>query len=196
MADDTEPIVVVATPTPSGSGAGHDPIAALAHHIPGMPEEDVSHRRVLSWIYGLVICAAVFAAASGFGRAWAVAVYVGASMVVYWAAESYAHVLATRTVTGEPMSWKQVWETLSEGWVLVSASLVPIVILLGSAYLLRIDVAIAIDLSLGACVVLLFGAGWTAAKRSGVRGTGHLVVASLVAAAFGLVMVSLKFAIH
>jgi hypothetical protein len=196
VADDTEPTVPEGVPARAEVGVTPDPIAALARHIPGMPEADVSHRRVLSWIYGLVICAAVLAAASGFGAAWAVAVYVGSSMIVYWAAESYANVLATRTVTAEPTTLKQVGEVLSEGWVLVTASFVPTVILLVAAYVLRIDVEIAIDLALGACVFLLFGAGWNAAKRSGVRGTGHLIVAASVAAAFGLVMAALKYAIH
>ena len=194
--DLTEPEVPPDAAAAVKASATHDSITALAGHIPGMPNEDATHRRVLSWIYGLVICAAVLAAASGLGSAWEVALYVGSSMIVYWSAESYASVLATRTVTKEPTSWKQIRDVLSEGWVLVTASFVPTAILLVSAYVLGMNVEIAIDLALGACVLLLFGAGWTAALRSGVRGTGHLIVASSVAAAFGLAMAALKYATH
>ncbi|HEY7856920.1 MAG TPA: hypothetical protein VIC82_00325 [Candidatus Nanopelagicales bacterium] len=153
-----------------------------------------AHRRVLSWIYGLIVTAAVLASANTKERGWVVAAYVFVTSLVYWAAESYSHLLATRTVRQRPVTAAEVRATLSEGWVLVTASYLPLLaVIVCTAF--GLEVSDTIVIALGVTVVLLFVAGWRASSASGVRGI-RLLLSSTVAGCFGIVMILLKFFIH
>jgi hypothetical protein len=152
------------------------------------------HRRVFSWIYGLVVTAAVLASSNALESGWTVAVYVFVTSLVYWAAESYAHLLATRTVLQRALTAHEVRSTLSGGWMLVTASYLPLVTLMACTAL-GLDLTAALVVSLSVTVVLLFVAGWRASAASGVRGT-KLVASSTVAGCFGLVMIGLKLFTH
>lgn len=171
-----------------GTTAGDPTDAGVAGRMAG------EHRRVLSWIYGLIVTAAVLASASSKERGWVVAAYVFATSLVYWAAESYAHLLATRTVTGSRVTMGEFRDTLRDGWVLVSASYLPLlVVIVGTAA--GVDVSETILVALMVTVVLLFVAGWRASRASGLRGP-RLVLSASIAGSFGIAMILFKFFIH
>ena len=83
---------------------------------------------------------------------------------------------------------------MAEGWHLVSASYLPLTVVVG-ATLVGAEVVTIVLLGLIASTVLLFLAGWNASYRSGLRGA-RLVLSSLVAGLFGLVMIALKLVLH
>ncbi len=171
-----------------------DQVGPQRDTAPGAPGHEVTHRRVLSWIYGLVVCSAVLAASTSLASGWQVATFVFVSLVVYWAAETYAHLLATRTVLARELHRGEIVDTMAEGWHLVSASYLPLTVVVG-ATLVGAEVVTIVLLGLIASTVLLFLAGWNASYRSGLRGA-RLVLSSLVAGLFGLVMIALKLVLH
>ena len=151
-------------------------------------------RSVASGIYGLVVCAATLAAASASGRIRFVAVSVLVTVFVYWAAESYAHLLARRLVKRAALSRHDFEEVFAQGWPLVTASYLPLAALvLISA--LGGSVAVSINTALAVATLLLVAAGWTVSRASGVRG-GRLWVSTAISAGFGLVMIALKNLLH
>ena len=151
-------------------------------------------RSVASGIYGLVVCAATLAAASASGRVSFVAVSVLVTVFVYWAAESYAHLLARRLVKRAALSRHDFEEVFAQGWPLVTASYLPLAALLLASALGR-SVAFSINTALAVATVLLVVAGWTVSRASGVRG-GRLWVSTAISAGFGLVMIALKNLLH
>jgi hypothetical protein len=156
------------------------------------PEPD--ERGVASAIYGLVICSATLASASVSGQLSFVAVSVLVTVVVYWMAESYAHVLARHAVRQKPLERGELRAILSQGWPMVSASFVPLatLLLMGA---LGVSVLAAINISLAVATVLLVGAGWTVSRASGMRGW-RLLTSATISAFFGLSMVALKNLLH
>jgi hypothetical protein len=160
----------------------------------GSAEAKLDERGVASAIYGLVICSATLAAAAVSGRLTVVAVSVLVTVVVYWAAESYAHVLARHAVRQRPLGWSEMRSILSQGWPMVSASFIPLgtLLVLGA---LGASVFVAVNVSLAVATVLLIGAGWTVSRSSGMRGW-RLLVSTAVSAFFGLAMVALKNLLH
>jgi hypothetical protein len=157
-------------------------------------EAKPDERGVASAIYGLVICSATLASAAVSGQLTIVAVSVLVTVVVYWAAESYSHVLARHAVTQTPLGWTGIRMILGQGWPMVSASFVPLgALLLAGA--LGGSVFVAVNVSLAVATVLLVGAGWTVSRASGMRGW-RLVVSTAVSAFFGLTMVALKNLLH
>jgi hypothetical protein len=75
-------------PEPS-DGPGLDPTARLHHRL----ERVALASRVAAAIYGLIVSGAVMAAAGEHGTVRDVAITVFITVLVYWAAESYADVL-------------------------------------------------------------------------------------------------------
>ncbi|HEY5249948.1 MAG TPA: hypothetical protein VIJ15_16025 [Dermatophilaceae bacterium] len=151
-------------------------------------------RGIASAIYGLVICSATLAAAASSGRLSFVSVSVLVTVVVYWLAESYAHVLARHAVWQTPLGWSDILAVLSQGWPMVSASLVPVATLLVTG-VLGMSVFAAVNISLAVATLLLVWAGWTASRASGLRGW-RLLISTAMSAAFGLSMVALKNLLH
>lgn len=151
-------------------------------------------RGVASAIYGLVVCSATLAAASVSGRLSFVAVNVLVTVVVYWAAESYAHVLARHAVKQVPLGWSDTRAILGQGWPMVSASFLPLgtLLLMGA---LGASVFVATNVALAVATALLMWAGWTASRASGMRGW-RLLTSATVSAVFGLTMVGLKNLLH
>lgn len=160
----------------------------------GGAEAEPDERGVASAIYGLVICSATLASAALSGRLSIVAVSVFITVVVYWAAESYAHVLARHAVKQVPVGWSEMRSILNQGWPMVSASFIPLatLVVVGA---LGASVFVAVNVALAVATVLLVGAGWTISRRSGMHGW-TLVVSTAVSAFFGLSMVALKNVLH
>jgi hypothetical protein len=157
-------------------------------------EAEPDERGVASAIYGLVICSATLASSAVSGRLSVVGISVLVTVVVYWMAESYAHVLARHAVTQTPLGWSGIRSILSQGWPMVSASFIPLATLL-LAGALGASVFVAVNTSLAVATVLLIGAGWTASRASGLRGW-RLLTSTAMSAVFGLAMVALKNVLH
>ena len=82
-------------------------------------------------IYGIIVSSAVMASAHG-QSVVALAVAVLVTLLIYWAAERFAHVMGERIVHTPELTASQLRRHLGTGWELVSASFLPLAVLLGS----------------------------------------------------------------
>lgn len=153
-----------------------------------------SEIRMASEIYGLIVASSVLAAGSHDDDVLHVALAVLITLVVYWLAETYAHVMAASHVRGRRLSWARGRYELRAGWPLVSASFTPLIVVVVTA-VLGADINTAQVAGLICATVLLFISGWIAGRRAGVTGSRRLL-AALVAASFGLILIALKAALH
>ncbi|AEV84897.1 hypothetical protein ACWT_3873 [Actinoplanes sp. SE50] len=144
-------------------------------------------------IYGIIVGAAVLVTAHGVA-AWREVLAVLATLTVYWVAERYARIVAERIHEGHRPTWHVVREHLTSGWELVTASLLPLLVLItiraSGAALLNAEI-----ISLSCSTLLLCLAGWSIG--SGGRLTYlERIVSTMVAGAFGVSMVVLKALLH
>src|SRR6059058_321963 len=94
-----------------------------------MPNVGRDEESTSAGIYGVIVSAAVMAASHA-ERVVAVAVAVLVTLVIYWSAERYARLVATRIHDGRRPTWRQMRRELTHGWQMVSASGIPLVVLL------------------------------------------------------------------
>jgi hypothetical protein len=152
------------------------------------------HRRRASHLYGLVISGSVLAAAPDeFGLVRLGIALVG-TLLVYWAAESYAHWIALRSLQGRALRGHERVEVLVDGLPLVAACLVPVVVLLVEA-LLGVETSWGVRIALGVNVALLVVVGWNMAGEGGIVGRRR-VLAAATTGLLGLAMVGLKLGLH
>jgi hypothetical protein len=113
---------------------------------------------------------------------------------VYWSAERYARLVAERIHARHRPGWAQVRHQLTTGWEMVTASALPLVVLLVVRALgAGLDAA---TLSALVCsTVLLCVAGWDMGRHGQLTGLER-VVSSAVAGLFGAVMILLKAVLH
>jgi hypothetical protein len=150
--------------------------------------------RISAAIYGLIVSGAVMAAAGEHGSVRDVAITVFITVLVYWAAESYADVLGEQVALGQRATWHRVQELLRQGWPLVEASFLPLIVLV-FAWAFGASTTGAINTGLVANTLLLVALGWIAAAQSGRSQLGRIVSAS-IAGAFGVVMIAMKTLLH
>jgi hypothetical protein len=153
-----------------------------------------SEIRTASEIYGLIVASSVLAAGTHDEDVLHLALAVLITLLVYWLAETYAHVMAASHVRGRGLSWARGRHELQAGWPLVSASFTPLIVVVVTA-VLGADINTAQIAGLICATILLFISGWIAGGRVGVTGFRRLV-AALVAASFGLILIGLKAALH
>jgi hypothetical protein len=120
-------------------------------------------------------------------------VSVNATLLVYWAAEGYAELLGEHAHAGRLPTWSHVRASLAVIWPMVSASYVPLLALL-VARVLGADTKTAATVALVAAVALLLVQGWVGGRASQLRGLPLLAV-TLIAGAFGVMMILLKLLI-
>jgi hypothetical protein len=174
---------------PELSDAGADE-AMLAHRL----ERVALASRVSAAIYGLIVSGAVMAAAGEHGSARDVAITVFITVLVYWAAESYADVLGEQIAEERRASWARARELLRQGWPLVEASYVPLIVLV-IAWLLGAGTTLAINAGLVANALLLVALGWIAAAQAD-RSLPRRIAAAATAGAFGMIMIAIKTLLH
>jgi hypothetical protein len=168
--------------------------AASADHSPESGDKDhAAEQRLASEIYGLIIASSVLAAGTDDHNILHVALSVFVTLVVYWLAETYAHVIAAHHVRGQKIWWHTRRE-LRAGWPLVSASFIPLVTVIVAA-LFGATVDTAQTVGMVATTALLFAAGWIAARRNDLAGFRPVLAAAL-AAGLGVVLIGLKTALH
>ena len=152
------------------------------------------HRRRASHLYGLIVSGSVLAAApEGFGLA-RIAVAVVLTLGVYWAAESYAHWIAARTIHGRDLTRAERRMVLSDGLPLIAASLAPVVVLLAEE-VLGVETETGVEIALAVNVALLVIVGWRMARAGGLTG-GRQALAAVSTGLLGLVMIALKHGLH
>jgi hypothetical protein len=149
-------------------------------------------RRRSAGIYGTIVASAVLAAGGGQLATVPLAVAVLVTLLVYWAAEGYAELLG-EAHAGHLPTWGQVRASLATIWPMVSASYVPLLSLL-VARVLGADTKTAATVALVVAVVLLLVQGWAGGRASQLRGL-RLLAVTLIAGAFGVVMILLKLLI-
>ncbi len=146
-------------------------------------------RRRSAGIYG-TIASAVLAAGGAHLRTVQLAVAVVVTLLVYWAAEGYAELLGGHAHAGRLPTRPDVRASLAALWPMVSASYVPLLALL-VARILGADTKTAATVALVVAIALLLVQGWVGGKASQLRGLPLLAV-TLLAGAFGVVMILLK----
>lgn len=144
-------------------------------------------------IYGTIVCAAVMAAAH-IDRAAVLTIAVVGTLLIYWTAERYSRLVAERIHGGERPTWDHVREHLTSGWGFVTASFVPLAVLLLTR-LAGADMSTAVLAGLCASVVLLFLQGWRIGSSGHLARPERFFVAS-AAAVFGLLLIALKSLLH
>jgi len=149
------------------------------------------HARQLSaGIYGTIITAAILASAGTQLPTTELAVSVLVTLTVYWIAEEYADLLGDQIAGARPPGWRQIRAALAVSWTMVSASYLPLVVLLIATWAgaAATDAAsAALVAASGELVVYALAAGRAAALQARPR---FLVAAS--AAVLGLAMIALK----
>jgi len=166
-----------------------DGATSAAHGQEGDP-----HRRLAAHLYGLIVSGAVLATAPDEFRLSRVAVLLLITLAIYWAAETYAHLMAARAVVQRDLTRAESRTIVSDGWPLVSASAVPLVFLAAEA-LLGIETSVALKLTLGVNAILLVIAGWRIGADGGLRGF-RLALSAVIAGLLGVSLVALKALMH
>ncbi|MFG2045110.1 hypothetical protein [Dactylosporangium sp. NPDC048998] len=157
-------------------------------HLTGSTEESTA-----AGIYGVIVSAAVMAS-SHVGSATALVVAVAVTLIVYWGAERYARLVAKRIHEGHRPAWRQVRPQLTTGWEIVTASALPVVVLV-VLRLIGIDLYLAVIWALVCSTALLCLAGWEVGRHGQLTGPERLASAA-VTGMFGVVMILLKIALH
>jgi hypothetical protein len=144
-------------------------------------------------IYGVIVSAAVMATEQGdaVGR---LAVAVLVTLVVYWAAERYAHVMAGRISLGREQTRAELRRELSDGWELVTASFLPLLVLVGTGWL-GADLPGSVLSALAFSTLLLSLIGWRVGREAQL-GLVQRLLSAACTGAFGIVMISLKAFLH
>lgn len=174
---------------PDGPGDLAEPVEPAE---PAEPGDSLKKRA--SYLYGLIITGSVLASAPADLGLLRVAGLLGGTLFVYWCAESYAHLIAARTLVRRPLRPGERRHVLAEGLPLIAACTVPVVVLLMEA-VLRVPAPVAVDIALVVNLVLLMVVGWRMSSVSGLTGVRHLG-ATLLAGLLGVAMIGLKLALH
>jgi hypothetical protein len=144
-------------------------------------------RELADAIHGTVVGSAVMVAASLHGTLGQVVIAVVGTLLVFWATERYAGLLAAG-VHGSALDRSSVAAALRSGWPMLQSAYAPLIVLL-VASALGAELPAAVLAALGLSTALLAGLGYEAARRSGApvgaalgwaTGTGLLGVAVIV----------------
>jgi hypothetical protein len=149
--------------------------------------------RTANGIYGIIVGSAVLVSVHG-STVPQLAAAVLVTLVIYWVAERYAHVMARRIVHPGALGWPELRRELHHGWELVTASFLPLGVLVGSRAL-GADVSTAVVAALLCATVLLSAAGWQVGREAGLSHRARLLSAAC-AGAFGAAMILLKTLLH
>jgi hypothetical protein len=116
------------------------------------------------------------------------------TLLVYWSAERYARLVADRIHEGRRPSWRAVRRQLAGGWEMVTASALPVAVLVGADVLGRSQVT-SVILALVCSTLLLCLAGWEIGRHGQLTRLERLMSAT-VAGCFGVALIVLKTALH
>jgi hypothetical protein len=146
-----------------------------------------------SGIYGVIVSAAVMASSHA-DTAGTLIAGVAVTLVVYWAAERYARLVADRIHAGRKPTWREAGRELGRGWEIVTASMLPLVVLAALA-VRGVDITTAVFSALGCSTLLLCLAGWEIGRGTQLSVLERTMLI-VVAGAFGGLMIGLKALLH
>jgi hypothetical protein len=158
-----------------------------------VPAHGTSEQSTSAGIYGVIVGAAVMVASHARG-ALALAGAVLFTLAIYWAAERYSRLVAARIHGGGRPTWAQVGRELTQGWQIVSATVLPLAVLVAT-HALGAGLTNATIFALVCSTVLLCLAGWEVG-RDGKLSVNERIVSSAVAGLFGAGMIILKALLH
>lgn len=167
------------------------PASPPPHWLVRLRRED--EEGTASGIYGTIVSAAVMASSHA-PTAAAVIAGVAVTLVVYWAAERYARLVAERIHADRKPTWRQVGRQLSSGWEIVTASALPLTVLAALA-LRGVSLSTAVLAGLVGGTLLLCLAGWEIGRGTRLSVLERTVLI-LVAGGFGGLMIALKALLH
>jgi hypothetical protein len=148
------------------------------------------HRRRASYLYGLIVSGAVLATASEAYRISRVILALLATLVIYWASETYVHWIAAREHLQRNLTPQERRLLVLDGWPLVTACAVPAIVLTVEA-LLRVEDARAVDIALAVNALLLLVVGYQMSRQSALAGW-RLWVSTAMAGALGVAIIVVK----
>ena len=164
----------------------------VTHAEPGEPGDH--HRHRAAHLYGLIVSGAVLATAADEFRLSRVAVILLCTLGIYWAAETYVHWIAARTIVQRDLTREERRKIVADGWPLVAACAVPLMFL-GAEAVLGMETAVALDLTLAVNTILLFIVGWQMGVAGGLAGV-RLVLSVAATGLLGLALIALKTLMH
>ncbi|MET7418602.1 hypothetical protein [Dactylosporangium sp. NPDC005555] len=149
--------------------------------------------RTAAGVYGVIVSAAVMATSHAHTAA-ATAVGVLVTLLVYWSAERYARLVAERLHERHHPPWPAVRRQLTTGWEIVTASALPVAVLVAADLLGRTQPA-SVVAALVCSTLLLCLAGWEIGRDGRLTALERLA-STAVAGSFGVAMIALKAALH
>ena len=152
------------------------------------------HRRRAAHLYGLIVSGAVLATAPDDIRLVRVAILLLCTLGIYWAAETYVHWIAARTLVQRDLNREERRQIVADGWPLVAACAVPLMFL-GVEALLGVETSVALDVTLAVNAILLFGIGWQMGSAGGLAGV-RLALSAGMTGVLGLALIALKTLMH
>jgi len=144
-------------------------------------------------IYGIIVSSAVMASVTA-RSVVKLALATLFTLLIYWTAERFSHVMAQRIVHAPRLTWHALWHELGEGWELVTASFLPLAVLVGSRAL-GATVSGAVDAALLCGTAMLAAAGWRVGQEADLGLPARLLSAA-IGCAFGGAMIALKTLLH
>jgi hypothetical protein len=151
------------------------------------------HKGPAEILYGALVSSVVLAATSaGAESGDIVLLATGVVSVTYWLAHVYADAVGGRFEDTEHSSGSRLKHALRNNTGVLLGS-IPVLAVFAVGRLVGLDVYHAAFLALWFTVALLASVAALAAHRAGVRG-GALVGETVLAAAFGLLVIALKYA--
>jgi hypothetical protein len=173
--------------SPGTNGGGHrrHPVRIGARWA---DERELGHA-----IHGIVVGSAVMVAAGLHGTLLQVVISVAGTLLVYWATERYAELLAAGA-RGRMPDGPSVRAALRRGWPMLESSYTPVIVLL-AASALGAELPAAVLAALCVSTVLLAGLGYGAARRSDATVVTALAWAS-ASALLGAAIIVLKLLLH
>jgi hypothetical protein len=155
---------------------------------PGNTEEETA-----AGVYGIIVGSSVMAASHA-ETAVRLALAVLVTLTIYWGAERFARLVAERIHQGHRPGPREVLRQLTTGWEIVSASTLPLIVLI-VARLVGRTLDEAILAALICSTVLLCLAGWEMG-RHGQLSRLERVAVTAVAGLFGILLTTLKSLLH
>jgi hypothetical protein len=159
------------------------------------PELEEHAEQLAGAIYGTIVVAGLLAAtgADDDPEIWSTALWVVATVVVFWLAHSWALTTAHR-VFGLADGRRELRRSLTRHWPLVQSAFPPVIVMLLASALGASDET-AILVAACSCIVLL-GAWGIVVGRQERRSLAGVVVTAAGSAFLGALMVLLKVVIH
>jgi hypothetical protein len=142
----------------------------------------------------LIVTGAVLASVPHDFRLVRVAGVLLGTLTIYWAAETYVHWTAARTVLQRDLNATERRTVVIDGWPLVAASGIPLLLLAIEA-LLHIQTGVAVTIALLVNTGLLLIVGYQMGKAGGIRGI-RLLGASALTGLLGIALIGLKTLLH